>query len=237
MISQCDTTASRLLLSAAATARTHAPSPSGLKGKKRNYRGLDCGCTETSQLNFHDHLVDSLLAGLCTEFARGSGSAVFFRELIMGMSLADIVATLELLQDGALEDGFSCGSGGCGGGMSLQGRTGVEILARAAQLMFGSGVDLRGADVTAERRAGGGRREWGQEAARAAEGGGGAGEKTEGRGGEAGEGGEGYGIRVSRELVDTSVSFLVHTAALQGYLSLSIEVSISKYNLVFVRCV
>ena len=106
MISQCDTTASRLLLSAAATARTHAPSPSGLKGKKRNYRGLDCGCTETSQLNFHDHLVDSLLAGLCTEFARGSGSAVFFRELIMGMSLADIVATLELLQDGALEDGF-----------------------------------------------------------------------------------------------------------------------------------
>ena len=225
MISQCDTTTSRLLLFAAATARTRAPGTSGLKGKTKNYRGLGCGCTETGQLDSHEHLVDSLLAGLCTEFARGSGSAVFFRELIMSMSLADIVATLELLQDRALEDGFSCGSGGCGGGTSLQGRPGVEILARAAQLMFGSGVDLRGADVTAERRAGGGRRDGGQVAWRAAGGGGGAGGKTEGSGG---EGGEGYIIRVSRELVDTSVSFLVHTAAMQGYLSLSLEVSISK---------
>jgi hypothetical protein len=224
MISQCDTTASRLLLSSAATARNHAPSPSGLKEKKRNYRGLDCGLTETGQLNFHEHLVDSLLAGFCTEFVRGSGSEVFFRELIMGMSFTDIVATLELLQHRALEDGFSCGSGGCREGMSLQGRPGVEILARAAQLS--SSVYLRGADATADRGAGGGRREWGQEAGRAAEGGGGAGEKTEGIGGEGGGGGEGYVIRVSRELVDTSVSFLVHTAAMQGYLSLSLEVSI-----------
>jgi hypothetical protein len=124
IILQCDTTASRGLLSAAAAARTHVCSTSGLK---RNLSGATLGRA------FHKHVVDSLLVGLCTDFEHGSRSAVFFRELIMSMSLIETGATLELLESKAVEDWCSGGVAG----MHLQGRAGLQLLARAAHFMLG----------------------------------------------------------------------------------------------------
>ena len=101
-------------------------------GNKRALHGIDAGhdCC-------HEHLVEGLIEGLGGELEPGSSEALFFADMVRGMSLAQVSASLELLNSaeargarGMLERGVGSRCG------VVSGQATLRLFARAASCIL-----------------------------------------------------------------------------------------------------
>ena len=87
----------------------------------------------------HSHLVHSIVQGLGCEWTPESREASFFRDVVDGMSLPQISASLDLLQTvGNESTGGMCELGESAGFCAQSGLASLRLFARAAKLMLGS---------------------------------------------------------------------------------------------------